>query len=257
MAEKRMFAKTIIDSDAFLEMPMSARLLYYDLAMRADDDGFINSPKKIMKIVGATTDDLNILILRKFIIPFENGVVVIKHWRIHNYIRKDTYTPTPYLEQKAMLTMDENKAYTLVNQDRGRLVDGTLTQIRVEENREVKGSEDKISEGESNTHAREEEKNTYFDLEKNAAVLFRQWGNKNGFANMKVEWLNRFMGVPESNWMQLANLILEAVKAYKEEYKRTHPDEKVDYQYLKTMDKFFQEDLDYWMAEVERRDKNA
>ena len=252
MAEKRMFAKTIIDSDAFLEMPMSARLLYYDLAMRADDDGFINSPKKIMKIIGATTDDLNILILRKFIIPFENGVVVIKHWRIHNYIRKDTYTPTPYIEQKAMLAMDENKAYTLVNQDRGRLVDGTLTQIRVEENREVKDREDKVSEEECNTHAREE-KNTYFDLEKNAAVLFRQWGNKNGFANMKVEWLNRFMGVPESNWMQLANLILQAVKAYKEEYKRTHPDEKVDYQYLKTMDKFFQEDLDYWMAEVERR----
>lgn len=93
----------------------------------------------------------------------------------------------------------------------------------------------------------------HFDLEKNAAVLFRQWGNKNGFANMKVEWLNRFMGVPESNWMQLANFILEAVKAYKEEYKRTHPDEKVDYQYLKTMDKFFQEDLDYWLAEIQRR----
>ena len=89
MAERRMFAKTIIDSDAFLDMPMSARLLYYDLAMRADDDGFINSPKKIMRFVGASMDDLNILAIRKFIIPFDNGVVVIKHWRIHNYIRKD------------------------------------------------------------------------------------------------------------------------------------------------------------------------
>ena len=92
MAERRMFAKTIIDSDAFLDMPMSARLLYYDLAMRADDDGFINSPKKIMRFVGASMDDLNILAIRKFIIPFDNGVVVIKHWRIHNYIRKDRYS---------------------------------------------------------------------------------------------------------------------------------------------------------------------
>lgn len=128
MAERRMFAKTIIDSDAFLEMPISARLLYYDLSMRADDDGFINSPKKIMKFVGATNDDMNILILRKFIIPFDNGVVVIKHWRIHNYIRKDTYNETSYKEQKAMLELDENKAYRMVNYD---AVDEPSTQVRL------------------------------------------------------------------------------------------------------------------------------
>ena len=114
MAERRMFAKTIIDSDAFLEMPISARLLYYDLGMRADDDGFVNSPKKIMRMVGASPDDLNILSLRKFIIPFENGVVVIKHWKIHNYIRKDTYSETPYKEQRALLELDENNAYRMI-----------------------------------------------------------------------------------------------------------------------------------------------
>ena len=108
-----MFAKTIIDSDAFLEMPISARLLYYDLGMRADDDGFINSPKKIMKMIGASEDDINILILKKFIIPFDNGVVVLKHWRIHNYIRKDTYNETPYKEQKMLLEVDDNKSYKL------------------------------------------------------------------------------------------------------------------------------------------------
>ena len=86
-----MFAKTIIDSDAFIDMPISARLLYYDLSMRADDDGFVNAPKKIMKFVGASNDDMNILIARKFVISFDNGVVVIKHWRIHNYIQKDRY----------------------------------------------------------------------------------------------------------------------------------------------------------------------
>ena len=114
MAERRMFAKTIIDSDAFLDMPVTARLLYYDLAMRADDDGFVNSPKKIMRMIGASQDDLSILMMRKFIIAFDNGIVVIKHWRIHNYIRQDTYNETKYKEQKSLLELDENKAYRLI-----------------------------------------------------------------------------------------------------------------------------------------------
>ena len=113
MAERRMFAKTIIDSDAFLDMPVTARLLYYDLGMRADDDGFVNSPKKTMRITGASTDDMNILIMKKFIIPFDSGVVVIKHWRIHNYIRKDTYVETKYKDEKEQLMLDENNAYTV------------------------------------------------------------------------------------------------------------------------------------------------
>nr|DAR92093.1 MAG TPA: replisome organizer [Caudoviricetes sp.] len=115
MAERRMFAKTIIDSDAFLDMPMSARLLYYDLGMRADDDGFINSPKKIMRMIGASNDDVNILIARKFVIPFDSGVVVIKHWRINNYLRNDRYTETKYLEEKSTLDVDKNGSYTAKN----------------------------------------------------------------------------------------------------------------------------------------------
>lgn len=131
MAERRMFAKTIIDSDAFIDMPMSARLLYYDLGMRADDDGFINSPKKIMNFIGATRDDMNILILRKFIIPFESGVVVVKHWRIHNYIRKDTYNETSYKKEKAMLELDENKSYKLTLGSNDISVDGSSTQVSI------------------------------------------------------------------------------------------------------------------------------
>ena len=107
-----MFAMTIIDSDAFIDMPTTARLLYYDLSMRADDDGFINSPKKICRMTGASDDDLKILVMKKFIIPFESGVVVIKHWKIHNYIRKDMYKETKYKDEKATLVLDENKAYT-------------------------------------------------------------------------------------------------------------------------------------------------
>ena len=111
MAERRMFAKTIVDSDAFLDMPMSARLLYYDLGMRADDDGFINAPKKIMKMIGATNDDMNILIARKFVIPFDSGVVVIKAWRINNYLRSDRHTSTKYKEEMSQLSIEENGMY--------------------------------------------------------------------------------------------------------------------------------------------------
>ncbi len=114
MAERRMFAKTIIDSDAFLEMPATTQLLYFHLSMRADDEGFINNPKTIMRSVGCKTDDMNVLIARKFIIPFESGVVVIKHWRIHNYIRNDRFKPTKYADEKASLTLDENNSYTVL-----------------------------------------------------------------------------------------------------------------------------------------------
>ena len=139
MAERRIFAKTIIDSDMFIDMPISARLLYYDLAMRADDDGFVNSPKKIMKFVGASVDDMNVLIARQFIIPFESGVVVIKHWRIHNYIRKDTYKETPYKDEKALLYLDENNGYRLENEcpstNRQRTVNEPSTQDRLGKDR--------------------------------------------------------------------------------------------------------------------------
>lgn len=144
MAERRMFAKTIIDSDAFLDMPTSARLLYYDLSMRADDDGFINSPKKIIRMTGAADDDLKVLIAKKFVIPFENGIVVIKHWLIHNYIRKDTYNETQYKEQKAMLTLDENKSYRLINNTSQRTVNEPSTQDRLGKDRLGKDSIDNI-----------------------------------------------------------------------------------------------------------------
>lgn len=112
MAKRRMFATTIIDSDAFLDMPLSAQALYFHLSMRADDDGFINNPKKIQRMVGASDDDCKLLIMKRFIITFESGVIVIKHWKIHNYIAKDRYTPTIYKEEMAQLTVKENKAYT-------------------------------------------------------------------------------------------------------------------------------------------------
>lgn len=113
MAERRMFAKTIIDSDAFLDMPTSTQNLYFHLGMRADDDGFVNNPKKIQRMIGASDDDLKLLIAKKFVIPFESGVCVIKHWKIHNYIQKDRYKETVYQDEKNLITTKENGAYTL------------------------------------------------------------------------------------------------------------------------------------------------
>lgn len=115
MAERRMFAKTIIDSDAFLDMPLSTQALYFHLSMRADDEGFINNPKKIQRMIGASEDDLKVLIAKRFIIPFESGIVVIKHWKIHNYIRGDRIKETVYAEEMSMLTTKDNGAYTLID----------------------------------------------------------------------------------------------------------------------------------------------
>lgn len=113
MAERRMFAKTIIDSDAFLDMPLSTQALYFHLSMRADDDGFVNNAKKIQRMLGCNDDDLKILLAKNFIIPFENGVCVIKHWLIHNYIQKDRYKPTVYGDLKEKLTIKDNKVYSM------------------------------------------------------------------------------------------------------------------------------------------------
>lgn len=112
MAEKRMFTKKIVDSDAFLDMPLSTQCLYFHLNMRADDDGFVNNPKKIQRMVGASEDDLKLLIAKRFVLVFENGVIVIKHWRMHNTLRKDRYNPTQYQEQMQKLILKDNGSYT-------------------------------------------------------------------------------------------------------------------------------------------------
>ncbi|WP_407397747.1 hypothetical protein [Treponema sp.] len=111
MAEKRMFAQSVIDSDMFLEMPATSQCLYFHLAMRADDDGFINKPKSIMRMVGAKDDDINVLISKNFIKPFESGVVVVTHWKIHNNVRKDMYKPTVYQHEMQCLTVGKSGIY--------------------------------------------------------------------------------------------------------------------------------------------------
>lgn len=115
MANKRMFTMKIVDSDAFLDMPLSTQCLYFHLNMRADDDGFIGNPKKVMKIVGASDDDLKLLIAKRFVLCFEDGVIVIKHWRMHNTLSQNRYHETQYVDEKSMLKLKENGSYSFEN----------------------------------------------------------------------------------------------------------------------------------------------
>lgn len=129
MAERRMFAKTIIDSDSFLDMPLSTQALYFHLSMRADDDGFINNPKKLARMLGSSDDEFKVLLAKKFIIGFESGVIVIKHWKIHNYIQKDRYKKTNYADEMALLSTNEINGYTL---DTNCIQDGDTGKVRLE-----------------------------------------------------------------------------------------------------------------------------
>lgn len=135
MARKRMFSKQITDSDAFMDMPLSSQALYFHLNMNADDDGFVNSPKRISRTIGASEDDLKLLIAKKFIIPFESGIVVVKHWKMHNTIQKDRYTPTVYTEEKSLLTEKENKSYSLMDTKCLQNGNKLYTQTRLDKNR--------------------------------------------------------------------------------------------------------------------------
>lgn len=133
MANKAIFSKTIIDTDAFLEMPATTQNLYFHLNMHADDDGFIGNPKRIARMIGASDDDFKILIAKKFIIVFESGVIVIKHWRIHNTLSKMRYKETSYLDEKSQLLLKENNVYSLDEGkplDDSRLVEMGKRQVR-------------------------------------------------------------------------------------------------------------------------------
>ena len=115
MAEKRMFSKKITDSDAFIEMSSSAQALYFHLNQGADDDGFNNQIRNAMFKAKASEDDLKVLLAKKFLIKFESGVIVIKHWRLHNTLRKDRYTPTNFQEELNSLCIKENGVYTQID----------------------------------------------------------------------------------------------------------------------------------------------
>lgn len=162
MAKRRMFSLQIVDTDAFLDMPHSSQLLYFHLCMRADDEGFIGNPKQIMRLAGVNNDDIKILISKRFILPFKSGVVVIKHWLIHNTIRMDRFQETAYQDEKKMLSIKGNRSYT----ENGN----QLATNRQPKLSKVKLSEDNISKDSITPNGVKELVNFFFEK--------KGWSNK-------------------------------------------------------------------------------
>lgn len=121
MASRRMFSADIVESEEFLDMPHSSQSLYFHLGMKADDDGFVQ-PRLIMKLIGANVDDLKVLLSKRFLLTFDGGVVVIKHWLIHNLIRKDRYKESRFIKEKSQLYLKDNNVYTDSNNKGKRLL---------------------------------------------------------------------------------------------------------------------------------------
>jgi hypothetical protein len=191
MAERRMFAKTIIDSDTFIDMPLSAQMLYFHLAMRADDDGFVNNPKKIQRMIGAGDDDAKLLVAKRFVLAFDSGVIVIKHWRMHNYLRSDRYKETVYSEEKAQLEVKKNGSYSLINNIGIPDSNQCETQVRLGKDRIGKES---IEIGESESMSVSEKK-LYMDhvylFESKYTHLCEKYGERNVLA--KIAALNNYI----------------------------------------------------------------
>lgn len=165
MAQRRMFSKKITDTDIFLDMPLSSQALYFHLNMHADDDGFVSNAKTVKRMIGSSDDDLKLLLTKNFIFAFESGVVVIKDWKIHNYIRKDTYNTTIYSDEKDQLTQDENGSYTLSP----RAVDEPSPQVRLGKDRLGKDNNIYSSSGDEPS-----------SFETDFEVIWKEYPNKTG-----------------------------------------------------------------------------
>lgn len=188
MAQRRMFSKKVTDTDVFLDMPLSTQALYFHLNMHADDDGFIDNTKTIQRMIGSSDDDRKLLVAKQFLLPFENGVVVIKDWRVHNYIRKDTYNQTMYPNELEQLQINDSGQYErqelVTYTERPRDVDETLTQVRLGKDRLGKDSKDILSGSDEpdSTRIQKSERDQMFE------TIWKLYPKKSGKANAKKDF---------------------------------------------------------------------
>ena len=220
MAQRRMFSKKIVETDFFMEMSPTAKLLYFYLNMSADDDGFVGNPKTIKLISGATDDDLKILIAKQFIIPFDSGVIVIKDWKIHNYIQKDRYNQTQYLDEKKQLLVEENGTYTKCIQD----VSSLDTQVRLGKSNNTMSdkSDDVIPYSEILDYLNKKTSRRFRNVEANKKFIKARWNEgyklddfKVVIDNMVVNWSGKnFNGVPAENYLQPKTLFSNKFDSY-------------------------------------------
>ena len=237
-----MFSTRIIDSDAFLEMPLSTQALYFHLSMRADDDGLLNNAKRIMDMIKANQNDYDLLLAKSFIIQFPDGICVIKHWRINNYIRKDRYHETVYTEEKELLTVKKNGAYSLNSSDSDVGIpecNHVETESRVEKNRIEKSREEPVAA---------------FNVEQAWIDTFALYPKKSAAVMAKKVWMDKLLGVIESNRKDVAMLIYHATKMYLDDYdKNNHDDE--NHKYIPKYSDWLVNDCDYWISEVEKKQR--
>ena len=210
MANKRMFSLAVIDTDAFLEMPLSTQALYFHLCMRADDDGFIGNPKKIARMIGANEDDLRMLVAKRFVLSFDTGVIVIKHWRMHNTLSKDRYKETNFIENKEFLRIKPNNAYTFSESEGIPLNDAKLIEKSGRQTVDAQKTNRRRTEDEQKTTERRTEDEQKTNADKNSIDKIRE--NKNKEDKIIQEELDRFA------WSEVdIERLLEAFIDYKNE----------------------------------------
>ena len=214
MANKRMFTMKIVDSDAFLDMPLSTQCLYFHLNMRADDDGFVGNPRKVLKIISTDENDLSLLkkdlerlIEKRFLLTFEDGVIVIKHWRMHNTLSKQRYHETQYLDEKNMLKIKQNGAYSMT--DGENINDKKLVEMYVEESEEtVKENKDE-------------------ELRKNFDIIYKFYpkhvGKTKGFELYKA-WVTKGRMISGRRVKLTNRQIWDAISKYKEQFDNREKD---------------------------------
>ena len=181
MAEKRMMSKSIIETDKFMDMPMSAQCLYFHLLLRADDDGFIVSPKRTMRSIGCTDDDMKILIAKSYVMAFESGVIVVKHWRIHNYVKRDRYKQSSIPESK-LIMLDENREYQYLEPKRSQ----SGTSLEPKRSQSGTSLEPKRSKEEHEGHSGDHEEYDKINTSDGAEPNWNQTGTK-----MEPKWFHR------------------------------------------------------------------
>ena len=181
MAEKRMMSKSIIETDKFMDMPMSAQCLYFHLLLRADDDGFIVSPKRTMRSIGCTDDDMKILIAKSYVLAFESGVIVVKHWRIHNYVKRDRYKQSSIPESK-LIMLDENREYQYLEPKRNQ----SGTSLEPKRNQSGTSLEPKRSKEEHEGYSEDHEEYDKINTSNGAEPKWNQNGTK-----MEPNWFHR------------------------------------------------------------------
>ena len=234
MAQRRMFSKRITDTDIFTDMPLSSQCLYFHLNMNADDDGFVDKVKRVKTMIGASDDDLKLLLSKGFLIPFETGIVVIKDWKIHNYIQKDRYSKTQYTDEKSQLVVEENGTYTRCIQN----VSILDTQDRLGKDRLGKDSIDNMSVktdevipySEIIEYLNEKTGRSFRNVDANKKLIKARWNDgyklddfKTVIDNMVANWSGKeFNGTPAENYLQPKTLFSNKFDSYLNQIPKTY-----------------------------------